>query len=51
MKSELLNTLFECVEFGKINLESPYPPQMKGMPSADEITREALESGVPSEKI
>jgi 5-methyltetrahydrofolate--homocysteine methyltransferase len=51
MKSELLNKLFECVEFGKINLESPYPPQMKGMPGADEITREALESGITPDEI
>ena len=50
MKSELIDKLFECVEFGKINFASPYPPQMKGLPGADEITKEALESGVtPSE--
>ncbi|HRZ96166.1 MAG TPA: corrinoid protein [Paludibacter sp.] len=46
MSSELLTKLSECVEFGKINLASPYPPQMKGLPGADEITKEALESGV-----
>lgn len=51
MKSELLNKLFECVEFGKINLESPYPPQMKGLPGADEITRQALESGITPDEI
>jgi 5-methyltetrahydrofolate--homocysteine methyltransferase len=46
MNNELLEKLSECVEFGKINLASPYPPQMKGQPGADEITKEALESGV-----
>lgn len=46
MNTELLGKLSECVEFGKINLASPYPPQMKGQPGADEITKEALESGV-----
>ena len=46
MNSELLEKLSECVEFGKINLASPYPPQMKGQPGADEITKEALESGI-----
>ena len=46
MSSELLQKLFECVEFGKINLASPYPPQMKGLLGADELTKEALESGV-----
>ena len=29
-----------------MNLESPYPPQMKGQPGADELTRQALEEGV-----
>lgn len=50
MNKELLEKLSECVEFGKINQASPYPPQMKGQPGADEITHEALESGIdPSE--
>lgn len=42
----MLVKLGECVEFGKINLASPYPPAMKGQPGADELTREALDSGV-----
>jgi methanogenic corrinoid protein MtbC1 len=45
MSRELLNKLSECVEFGKINLASPYPPNMKGQPGADEYTKEALEAG------
>ena len=44
--NDKLEKLLECVEFGKINLASPFPPQMKGMPGADEYTREALEEGV-----
>lgn len=51
MNTELLEKLTECVEFGKINLASPYPPQMKGQPGADEITKEALESGVTPTEI
>jgi len=39
MNNELLEKLSECVEFGKINLASPYPPHMKGLPGADEITK------------
>jgi methanogenic corrinoid protein MtbC1 len=46
MNSELLDKLSECIEFGKINGASPYPPQMKGQPGADELTKEALESGI-----
>lgn len=42
----ILIKLGECVEFGKINLASPYPPTMKGQPGADEITREALDNGI-----
>jgi len=49
--NELLTKLAECVEFGKINLASPYPPQMKGQEGADEITRRALEEGVNPQDI
>lgn len=48
---ELLSKLAECVEFGKINIASPYPPQMKGQEGADEITRKALEAGVHPQDI
>jgi methanogenic corrinoid protein MtbC1 len=34
-----------CVEFGKVNLQSPYPPDMKGQEGADELTRKALDEG------
>lgn len=47
----MLTKLGECVEFGKINLASPYPPAMKGMPGADELTREALDKGVAPQAI
>lgn len=43
---EILEKLLECVEFGKINLASPFPPQMKGQPGADEYTKEALDKGI-----
>ncbi len=49
--NELLTKLAECVEFGKINIASPYPPQMKGQEGADEITRRALEEGVNPQDI
>jgi methanogenic corrinoid protein MtbC1 len=35
-----------CVERGKVNKSSPYPADMKGLDGADELTRQALESGV-----
>lgn len=43
---DLLSRIAECVEFGKINLSTPFPPNMKGLPGADELTREALEKGI-----
>jgi len=49
--NKLLTKLAECVEFGKINIASPYPPQMKGQEGADEITRRALEEGVNPQDI
>jgi methanogenic corrinoid protein MtbC1 len=44
--SELLSKILECVEFGKVNKDAPFPPQMKGMDGADELTRQALEQGI-----
>jgi len=44
--SNLIKQISECVENGKVNLASPYPPQMKGQPGADELTRQALDEGV-----
>ena len=49
--NELLIKLSDCIEFGKINMASPYPPQMKGQEGADEITRRALEEGVNPQDI
>ena len=46
--NNLIHQIFECVENGKINLTSPYPPQLKGQPGADELTRQALDEGVTS---
>ena len=43
---ELLEKLAHCVEFGKINLASPYPPDMRGQEGADELTKKALEMGI-----
>ena len=39
------------IEFGKIDKNSPYPPDMRGQEGADELTRKALESGIDPEVI
>jgi len=48
---DLLKKIAYCVEFGKINLQSPYPPDMKGQQGADELTKEALDKGIDAEDI
>ncbi len=42
----LLVKLGEAVEAGKVDKNSPYPPQMKGEDGADEIARQALDQGI-----
>lgn len=44
--NELLVKIAECIEFGKINLASPYPPTMKGQVGADELAKQAIEEGI-----
>ena len=44
--SEILAQLSHCVEFGKIDKISPYPPDLKGQDGADEIAKKALEEGI-----
>lgn len=49
--NEILTRLAECIEFGKINIASPYPPQMKGQPGADELSAQALAQGVSPQDV
>jgi methanogenic corrinoid protein MtbC1 len=49
--NDMLSKLAECVEFGKINKASPYPPSMKNQDGADELTKKALESGINPNEI
>lgn len=49
--SELLAKIAECIEFGKINKAAPFPPQMKGQEGADELTRQAIDEGIPAQQI
>ncbi len=48
---EILTQIALCIERGKINLESPYPPDMKGQPGADELTKQAIEQEIAPGKI
>jgi len=44
--NDILQKLAHCVENGKINKVSPYPPNMKDQDGADELAKRALEEGV-----
>ena len=43
---DLFERIAACVELGKINQVSPYPPAMKGQPGAEELTVQALKENV-----
>ena len=47
----ILERLAICVESGKINKTSPYPPNMKDQDGADELAKRALEEGVKPDEI
>lgn len=48
---EILKQLSTCIEFGKINKNSPFPPDMKGLDGADELTHQALQGDIQPEDI
>ncbi len=49
--SEMLEKITTCVEFGKVDKTSPFPPDLKGQEGADELTKKALEQGIDAETI
>lgn len=49
--NDILQKLALCVENGKINKVSPYPPIMKGQDGADELAKRALEEGIKPDDI
>ena len=48
---ELLTTLAVCIERGKEDRKSPYPPDLKDQDGARELTEEALSAGISAEKV
>ncbi len=44
--NELLEKLAFAIERGKVNQASPFPPDLKGEPGADELTKQAIDEGV-----
>lgn len=49
--SQILEKIAFCVEFGKINMASTYPPEMKNQEGADEFTQKALSTGISAQEI
>lgn len=47
----ILEQIGHCVEFGKINKAAPFPPDMKGMDGADELTKKALDDGISPDDV
>ena len=49
--NDILQKLAYCVENGKINKTSPYPPAMKDQDGADELAKRALDEGTKPDDI
>jgi len=51
MATDILKQIANCIEQGKIDAKTPYPPQLKDQDGADEWTKRALESGISASEI
>jgi len=49
--NNILEKISVCVERGKVNADSRYPPDLRGQEGADELTRKALDRNIPPRKI
>ena len=49
--NKILQQLSLCIEKGRVNKDSNYPPDMKGLPGAFELTKQALEEGVSAQDV
>jgi len=49
--ADLLEQMANCIQRGKVNAASPYPPDMKGQDGADELTKKALDDGIAPDEI
>lgn len=48
---ELVRKIGVCIERGKVNKSSPYPNDMQGQDGSDELTRQALDTGIGPDEI
>ena len=49
--TDILKQIALCIEQGKTDAKSPFPPAMKGQDGADEWTKKALEEGVKASEV
>ncbi len=49
--SEGIDRILLCVERGKVDAASPYPPDLRGQVGADELAKQALAEGVGPDEI
>jgi 5-methyltetrahydrofolate--homocysteine methyltransferase len=49
--NEILQQLSLCIEKGRVNKDSNYPADMKGMPGAIELTQQALSEGTLAQDV
>ena len=48
-QEEILQRIAVCVDRGKVNKNAPFPPDMKGQDGVDELTKQALDQGIPAD--
>jgi 5-methyltetrahydrofolate--homocysteine methyltransferase len=48
---DILGQIAMCVERGKVNKNSPYPPDLRGQDGVEELVQQALAMGTPAAKI
>jgi len=50
-KAALLTRIAECVEVGKCDAQAKFPPALVGQPGVDELVTQALDGGVPADRV
>ncbi len=48
---DILKQLATCIERGKVNAASTYPPDLRDQDGADELTAKALEQGISASRV
>lgn len=50
-QEEILQKIAICVDRGKVNRNAPFPPDLKDQDGADELTKQAIDEGIPADVI